>query len=515
MSEELKIDIQPEAIILKEILKPIEMKETHISYVFITEDHVYKLKKEVDFGFLDFRLKKYRKAYCLIEKELNSRFSDGIYEEVLKITKKNKEFTLMPYNNTMLTVDYVLKMKRIADENFLSYRIADGQIDLAKAESIGKAIAEKLDAIETPVEAAEENGGYTLIQQNCVENFDQTRGLCGNLIPENWFNYIEKQTLNFLKDNEELLKSRTEDGFIKDGHGDLRLEHVYFDGEKLGLIDCIEFNKRFRFCDVVSDFVFLTTELDQMGEPELSDAMMKGFLEVFPDENTRKLINFYKCYRAYVRLKVTSFLLAEKGEEWEGYADKKAEFDTLLRQSFAYAINMNTTTPLIFFGLMASGKSKNGKAFAKQFPVSYINTDVYRKQITGIDPETKVYVDFGSDIYSSETTQKVYESLGELANEKSAMGRMLIIDGSFSKHDFMTMFNTHYSGDIKKIRFTAPENVILDRLEKRKQKTTVSDGRPEIYEKQKNNFQDIGADLTIDTTGEVNQNLSDIMDFLT
>lgn len=508
-------ELQPEALILKSLLKSSKMKETHISYVFLTDEYVYKLKKPVDFGFLDFRLKKYRRNYCLIEKDLNSRFSKDIYLEVLKIAKQGKEFVFRPYDSTLLTVDYVLKMKRIPDKDFLSAHIEKNLISLEQAEIIGSKIAEKLKNIETPIEKAIENGSFDIIKQNCIENFDQTEALVGSLMDQKYFNFIKSQTMAFLDTNKSLLINRVQNGFIKDGHGDLRLEHVYFGTEnEIGLIDCIEFNKRFRFSDVVSDFVFLCMELDQMGKYEISDAMLKGFLTIFNDKDTLKLINFYKCYRAYIRAKVSSFLLSEKGEEWDGYSEKKAEFDNLINMSLIYALNMSETKPVIFYGMMASGKSKNGKAFAAKYPVAYVNTDIVRKELTGIVPETKVYVEYNHDIYSPEVTEQVYKQMGVKALEKASIGRMIIVDGSFSKLASLTQFQEKYSIPTTKIRFYAPNDIIMQRLEKRKTKSTITDGRPEIYEQQKQSFEDIGSNMEIETTATVDSNLIKIMDFL-
>jgi aminoglycoside phosphotransferase family enzyme/predicted kinase len=508
-------ELIPEALILKTILNAKEMKETHISYVFLTEDYVYKLKKPVDFGFLDFRLKKYRKNYCLIEKELNSRFCDGIYLEVLKIARQTKDFVLAPFNSTLLTVDYVLKMKRIPDDAFLSNKLANDKITLEDAFEIGYKVAEKFKNIDTPIEQAEQDGSYEIIKQNCIENFDQTENLKGTLIKDDYFEFIKEKTLSFLKENEELFKNRVKNGYIKDGHGDLRLEHIFFDENgNIGLIDCIEFNRRFRFNDVVSDFVFVCMELDQLGKTDISDAMLEGFLRVFDDTDSVKLINFYKCYRAYVRAKVTSFLLLEKGSEWEGYNEKLEEFNKLIDMALTYAVNMSQTNTMIFYGLMASGKSKNGKLFSSKYPVSYANTDVIRKNMLQIPENEKVYVDFNSDIYSPEITEEVYKRLGIIANAKNKIGRMIIIDGSFSKKIYLEAFKENFEGNLIKIKFYADDKLILERLEKRKTKEVVSDGRPEIYLKQKESFEDIGADFQIETIAPAEENITTIMEFL-
>jgi aminoglycoside phosphotransferase family enzyme/predicted kinase len=511
-SGEIMSELLPEALVLKTITNAKEMKETHISYVFLTDDYVYKLKKPVDFGFLDFRLKRYRKNFCLLEKELNDRFSDGIYLEVLKIARRGNEFKLFPYNSTLLTVDYVLKMKRIPDENFLSYRISNKLINNDDAKKIGTQIAKKFNKINTPFEQAEEYGGFEKIKQNCEENFIQTEKYKNTFINERKFSVIKNATLSFIEKNKSLLEQRVKDGYIKDGHGDLRAEHVYFDeNDNVGLIDCIEFNKRFRFNDVVSDFVFLCMELDFMGEIALSDSFLEGFFEVFNDDNSTKLVNFYKCYRAFVRAKVTCFLLEEKGEDWEAYNEKKSELDKLIDLSLFYALNMESCKNMIFYGLMGSGKTKNSKVFCNKYPALHLSTDIQRKINAGVKPNDKIQVDFGKSIYSENNSLKLYKKLGDMVATSNKLGRACVVDGSFIKKKYLSEFVNGHNFNFLKIKFFADDNTILKRLEKRKLKTTVSDGRPEIFFAQKKAAEEISPDLVIETYDSTDKNIKKII----
>jgi len=502
-------------LILRDLVKPEKEIETHISHVLLTEDYVYKLKKNVDFGFLNFKLSKDRKRFCILEKKLNERFCQGVYEDALKIARRGSGFVLVPATSTLTAVDYVVKMRRIPEKDFLKDRIEKGKISEEKARDIGKQTAELFQNIETSPEAAEENGGYEMVKYNCEENFQQTEGYCGTLIDKRHYEFIKKKTLNFLQNHQNIFINRAREVYVKDGHGDLRLEHIFFQGEKVGLMDCIEFNRRMRFNDVISDFVFLCTELDQIGEYDLSDAFLKGFLSVYNDEDSQNLINFYKCYRAFVRAKVTCFLLDEKGADWEDYRQKKEELDRLMELSLTYAFNMDGVKTLLFTGLMGTGKSKNAKDFAKKYPSKLLSTDYYRKVTAGLDPESKVYDEYGKGLYSKENSQKLYKKLGDLAGKYRKLGRMTVIDGSFSKRDFLEIFKDDNNLEIIKLKFTAKEDEIIRRLQKRLSKSSVSDGRPEIFDKQAKSSEDIGAELVIDTTkADVSDNLINIENFL-
>jgi aminoglycoside phosphotransferase family enzyme/predicted kinase len=510
----MEINETPVVTVMKDILRPDKILETHISYVFIKDDLVYKVKKSVDFGFLDFSSKKKRKIMCLLEKELNGRFSEGIYLDVHKIARREKSFELVNFDSSLLTLDYCVKMKRIDDDSFLSTKVAKGEVTPEDAVKIGENIAKLFKEIKTDQFSAEENGSFEVVKFNCQENFDQTAGFTNEFIDGASFDFIKKQTMKFLEENSELFDSRVKDGFVIDGHGDLRLEHVYMNGDDFGLIDCIEFNRRFRYNDVISEIGFLAMEVDQLGNTEFADGLLEGFFKIYDDADSKKLLNFYRCYRAYVRAKVTCFLLSEKDESWEFYHEKVEEVNSHIRAAVIYAMNMFETKSLIFHGLMASGKSKNARAFAEKYPVENLNTDTIRKLMNGVDPEANVHVDFGADLYSAEKSKELYEYIGEVAERNKAVGRMSLIDGSFSKLSYLDDVRKEYSGDFNKVRFFAPEDEIMRRLEKRSEKVLASDGRPEIYESQKKSAEDIGYDLEIETTGSVESNTEKIIGFL-
>lgn len=507
-------DLSPSALILKDILKPEKVLETHISYVMLTKDHAYKLKKAVDFGFLDFKLLNKRKIFCILEKELNERFSNGIYEEVLKIAKRGDQLVLVPFENTLLTVDYVLKMKRVKDEEFLSYKIEKGLVNNKYMANVGRHIAHLFKSIKTDDILAKENGNFDTIFRNCEENFHQTGEFLGKFINEKEFNFIKNKTYSFLENNKILFERRLTEGYIIDGHGDLRLDHVYEDENGIGLLDCIEFNKRFRFNDAISEIAFLLMELDQKGEVEKSDACLKGFTEIYNDDDSLTLLNFYKCYRAYVRVKIACFMLNELNEGDERYSVELGKLKRLIDLSLYYAINMDKPKVLIYYGVMGSGKSKNSQILQKKFPVFRINTDEFRKDYFNISRLERVYEDYNKGIYSYENSKLIYKMMGEKVQEMTKLKRMAVVDGSFSKKELYLIFASNINTPIYKIMCYADDKTILKRLAKREEKESVSDGRVELYLKQKKSVEDIGADITIDTTYSLEENLKKVIDFL-
>ena len=502
-----------EVDIIKKITGSAIVKETHISYAIIGDEFVYKIKKPVDFGFLDYRLSKSRRGFCILEKELNERFSKDIYLQVLKLVKKNThDFDLVPVENTLPAVEYVLKMKKINDSDFLQTRLDNGLIDKEKMVSIGHEVALLFKNLDNAPKDSNFDQFAQAVKFNAVENFNQTEKYVGSLIDKTSFNFIQKKTLKFLKVNENILNDRFDDGFVKNGHGDLRLEHIYFNADDtVGLIDCIEFNKRFRFGDVVAEAAFLSMELDFAGRMDYGDWFLEGFFKVFNDKNSFKLLNYYRSYFAYVRAKVTCFLVDGKDSSWELMDIKVNEIKRLIDMAAFYCANLDNSIDLVFYGLMGTGKSKNAKAFSKRFPIFRINSDEERKKLAGVPSEEKKYLEWNTGIYSFENSLKLYDIMGGIIAQKNSLGRPCVIDASFTKLEFLDKFMKHLEGHkILFIKFTAPDNIIKERLDARLTKGVVSDGRFEIFESQRATSVMPKEDMLIDTRGDTAANAEQI-----
>jgi predicted kinase len=205
-------------------------------------------------------------------------------------------------------------------------------------------------------------------------------------------------------------------------------------------------------------------ELDEKGFIDLSDAALSGFLSIFNDVGSKKLINFYKCYRALVRIKVCCFLLDEKGSSWEHYETKIKAIERLFNLAYSYALGMYEPLTLLFYGLSGSGKSKNAKYFADTFGCAYFNTDMCRKEMLNIQAYERNYVPFGNSIYSEDNTLKVYDYLGEKAYNKGLVGRFTVIDGTFLKKLYLHTFLDERGLNIFKIKCEAPMDILKNRL---------------------------------------------------
>jgi aminoglycoside phosphotransferase family enzyme len=284
--------------------KDVKFVETHISLVFLTGNYAYKVKKPVDFGFLDFTTLEKRKYFCEQEVILNRRLAPNLYLGVVKITEERGQVILEGREEAL---EYAVKMRQIPEELLMDKLLARKRVT---KEMIG-AVAEKLADFYATAETNDFIKGFARperVKQDTDENFEQTEKYIEAVISKNDFEEIKRRTEQFLKAREGLFDQRIASDRIRDCHGDLRLEHIFWGGE-ISIFDCIEFNERFRYTDVAADIGFLAMDLDYQGREDLSRHLILAYIEKSGDQELPKILDFYKCYRAYVRGKVESFRL--------------------------------------------------------------------------------------------------------------------------------------------------------------------------------------------------------------
>ncbi len=281
----------------------ISVVQTHISIVFIGDDFVYKVKKPANFGFLDFSTLEKRKFYCEQEVVLNRRLSRDIYLDVLPITIDKGKHVL---NGTEgKTVEYAVKMKRIPDDILMKSIFHKGNLTNAHLEKIAGVLAQ-FHLNSRRDDEIDEFGHPDRFKINTDENFDQIQKFIGITIQRDVFEGLQKWTQDFFSANRSLFLSRVREGKIRDCHGDLHMEHICFT-EELSIIDCIEFNERFRFSDTLADIAFLLMDLEYHGGNRFAEILWDLYKNAANERNADSLLTFYKVYRAVVRGKVNSF----------------------------------------------------------------------------------------------------------------------------------------------------------------------------------------------------------------
>lgn len=284
----------------------IELIQTHISYVFIVGEFVYKFKKPVDFGFLDFSTLEKRQYCCDQELVLNRRLCPDIYLGRVALTEKDGKFAI---DGDGEVIEYGIKMVRMPEEQMMIRVIKAGGLTTSHLDQIVAALVPFYAQAESSKEI-DQFGLSQGVAVNVLENFEQTEGFIGNgTLTQKQFDAISHWSREMLA-REELFAKRVAQGYVRDCHGDLYSANICL-GDQVYIYDCIEFNDRFRYGDVACDVGFLAMDLDFHGLEKLSAYFIDQFIEKTGDDGLRQMLNFYKCYRAYVRAKIGLFTASD------------------------------------------------------------------------------------------------------------------------------------------------------------------------------------------------------------
>jgi len=292
---------------LPENTMEVSAVQTHIAIVFVADSYVYKIKKPVDFGFLDFSTLEKRKYYCHQEVLLNRRLARDLYVDVLPVTLVNGKHTLAKPEGE--PVEYAVQMKRIPSDRLMKSLFEAGKITSEHLRKIAGVLSEFHINARTSDEIAQfaEPEKFKI---NTDENFQQVESNIGLTISEQQFRDIQAYTNDFYGTHRDLFFKRIENGRIRDCHGDLHMEHVCL-MPGLPIIDCIEFNERFRYSDAVADIAFLLMDLEYHGGMDEAQVLWKHYKTLSKEDDVDHLLNFYKVYRAFVRGKVNGFQVGD------------------------------------------------------------------------------------------------------------------------------------------------------------------------------------------------------------
>jgi uncharacterized protein len=458
----------------------VEMRQTQMSLLFFAGDFVYKVKKPVNLGYLDYTSLAGRKRFCEREVELNRRLCDRTYLGVVPISRSPHGLAV---EGTGEPVEYAVKMRRLPQERMLDRLLADGHVSTGMIQSIAARVAAFHAAAASTPEISG-FGGIDVIRRNTDENFAQTLPYIGRTVTDATHESLRRFTNDFLGTHLALLSRRVKEGRIRDCHGDLHAAHVCMTDE-VCVYDCIEFNDRFRYGDVASEVAFLAMDLDRFRRRDLSKAFADSYVAISNDSGVAQLLQFYKCYRAVVRGKVEGFKLGDKLMP----DDEQRAAAWLARTYFELARRYATGKGLLVLmsGVTASGKSMLAQRLGDLLAGTVLSSDVVRKQLAGLSPEEHRYEPFGQGIYSHEWTRRTYDELLRQATALMAGGGCVILDASFlhvAERTRAIDAARRASSRIVAVECVAPREELLRRLTLREAEATVSDGRIETLDGQ-------------------------------
>jgi uncharacterized protein len=465
----------------------VEMMQTQMSFIFLTGKFVYKLRKPVNLGYLDYTTLEKRHFFSEQEVILNRRLSPEVYLGVVPVHKNRGKISLSGRGEI---IDYVVKMLYLPQSRMMNVLLDRNRVTGEMVEQVAKKLVDFHSRAATSPEISA-FGNIEAIKYNTDENFSQTEKYFGATITEAQFQNIKQYTNNTLVAKASVFKDRAASGKIRDCHGDLHSQHICF-ANTISVFDCIEFNDRFRYCDVASEIAFLAMDLDHYGRADLSRTFTEAYINAGKDEQIREILKFYKCYRAYVRGKVGCF---KYDDPYISEAEKQMTL-RLTRGYFELAASYARSKPVLFItvGLVGSGKSTVSQSLAKRLGLTVISSDIVRKQLASIPVTEHHYNEMETGIYSEDFTRQTYDKLFAEAGKILKEGDSVILDASFIK-----AAERGRASDIA--RKTQADFVILEcrlseehtrqRLARRLKNRSVSDGRWEIYEPQKKKFEPV------------------------
>ncbi len=464
-------------------VRRIERRDTHISAVFLTGDWVYKLKKPVDFGFLNFTTLEARRRYCGREVTLNRRLSHGVYDSVVEICEESPgRFRL---GGPGKVVEVAVLMKELPESSCLiSMLVGRG----AEESAVEEQLAEQLGYLGMKLARFyEESHRSRIIDEfgrpdrmafNMEENFEQIDPFVAELLPPEHWELIREVSRAFFRGHQSMLEKRFVEGRIRDGHGDLRTDHIYLvDG--IQIIDCIEFNDRFRYGDAALDLAFLHMDFEHLGRSDLSLLVLAAYVREARDPELYALLDFYAAYRAVVKLKVSCLHFAEVQDPDER-ASLRRQAVQYLEQAYRYAIQFSRPTLWVCCGLPATGKSCLAEGLGSALSIKVFRTDRIRKELEGRDPHEPSVVPYDTGMYKRERRHRVYAQMLSQAMEELKHGRSAILDGSFSQRKWREearLLAEDLDTDFLIVACSCDEAIIRDRLKEREGRGGASDAR--------------------------------------
>ena len=457
----------------------VELIQTHISFVLLAGNYVYKIKKPVNFGFLDFSTLNKRLYYCRQEVILNSRLCADAYLGVVGIRERDGRVTFDRHGRV---VEYAVHMRRLPAEAMMDRLLAKGELTAAMVERVAERLAEFHQEAESSLRIA--RYGDRAIRFAWRENFEQWAPYVGQTLTEQQDRLLRGYVEGFLRRRREGMQQRIEGLRIRDCHGDLRADAICF-SDGLCIFDCIEFNRRFRYTDVAADVGFLAMDLEYCGREDLAEALLQRYVGASGDTDIRRVIDFYRCYRAAVRGKVEGFRLSQAEVSRRDKARALGAARRYFDLACTYATRDRAPLLIITCGLTATGKSSLARHLAQEAELVLISSDVVRKELVGLRPQEHRFEPFRSGIYSSAFTDRTYRELLKRARTHLSEGKSVIVDASFGqrKHrQWARRLAESQGAEFCCLEVRASDMSIRRRLSRRlREGADPSDARWEIY----------------------------------
>lgn len=497
-----------EAVVAQLCSQSERMIETHISWVFIRGDDVFKVKKPVRFPFLDYSTPALRRSACEAEVELNRRLSPDVYLGLVPVVRNERGFH---FGGEGELVEWAVHMARLSDADRADLMLAEGRLGEAHLGALAHRVADFHAGCERD-EQADGPGSVAQLQARFEETFEAlaARGEDAARVDQPLRGLVRQH----IERCAPLLRQRLGDGHVRDGHGDLRLEHVYFGADgRVRVLDCVEFERGFRVADVCADVAFLAMDLAYRGADHLAEHFIARYVEETGDHDLYTLVDLYRGYWALVRAKVAIARSTQLSPPVRNPSEAQAMIALAQR---LLSRSQERPTLVAVGGIIGSGKSTVASHLSRSLGAVVLQSDRLRKFLAGVAPEQSLGEQPFAGAYAPARTRALYRELLHRAEVVLASGRHVIVDASMRLRDdrraLVEMARTVGARAVL-VQCHASREVLRDRLEARQTHGSVSDARLGLLDAFAGTFEPVESGefdqwLHLDTSGELQTTLA-------
>jgi uncharacterized protein len=493
--------------------RSVEIRETHISWVFLAGEHAYKLKKPLVLQFLDYGSPERRRAMCHEEVRLNRRLAPDVYLGVrgVRVTEDGAELTS---DDDPRAVEFVVEMRRYDERSTLAALLERGEVRADQVAAVGRVLAEfhttapRAPADRAPVLTAERRFAENLheLLADVVERGEIER-----------IQSLERFAHAFITAHAAMFERRAVEGWIREGHGDLRAEHVIL-GPDVRVVDCVEFDRSLRELDVADDLAFLVFDLAARGGERFADVLVHAYRDAGGDPGEDRLIAFYATYRALVRAKVALLRAAQLDGSSAARGRDSAHARDLIALAERFAWRARLPLAIVVCGVPASGKSYLARALSERSGFAHLSSDRTRKRLVGVRPTQRA----GEEAYGADWNLRTYAELGRRAARELGAGGGAIIDATFRHRVDRQAFAGSFgqAGEVLFIECRAPRSVLARRAAVRAHDAArLSDANPEVVLREQHAWEPLdevaaGAHIAVRTDRDVEHVVADTLALL-
>ncbi len=460
----------------------IELVETHISWVILTGDYAYKVKKPVNLGFLDFSTLAQRRRCCEEELRLNRRSAPDIYLAVVGIAAPGRVLT----GEEAPIVEYAVRMHQFDPALRLDRYLTDHRLTPAHIDAFAAYLC-AFHAAAAEAGTSDDFGDYAAVSGAALENFSQIAGLLTGAAAPPELAVLRSWTDATGQRLQTDFASRKQAGRVRECHGDMHLANMIMWQNRITLFDCIEFNAHLRWIDVISDIAFLIMDLEERGMVESAYRFLNAYLLRSGDYPGVKLLPYYLVYRAMVRAKVA---MIQAGQQPPAAADYRRLYQQFLDYLHLASRQLRPTTPMLLLtvGYSGAGKTTIAEQLAWRLRALHLRSDAERKRLAGLELHADSGSRYGEGLYSRDRTAAVYRRLLSLGDDLLAWGQHVIIDATFldpqRRQEFQRLAQRRQARFIL-LHVTTDTATLRARVEARlADRQRVSEAGPEVLEQQ-------------------------------